>query len=302
MKIPQIDLLRQYKAMKDDIDGNVAEVFTSGAFVMGVPEGEGDFEYLQAFCLADYQSSGPEVCHQDTIWAASRPAREVFLESFEIDRHEVRVAQYRECVRAGACDIGALLFGDQRYNKAEWPVVNVTWNDASTYCKWRGKRLPTEAEWEKAARGSKSYRWPWGQLWRSGSANHGKLASQVMLEVKTLQVGQRILEAYEPDARDGHPYASEPGAMLWGNSPYGAADMAGNVAEWVQDYYSEHGYADLPLINPVRDAAKPLEKRRAVRGGSWNEPRLWSLTFMRFPRTSSSRWPDVGFRCASATP
>ena len=215
-----------------------------------------------------------------------------------IDRFEVTVAQYRECVRASGCDIGALLFGDQRYNKRDWPVVNVTWQDATEYCKWRGKRLPTEAEWEKAARGTRSSRWPWGPTWRSGSANHGQLVSQAMLSAKSINVGQRILESYEPDKSDGHAYAAPPGSMLWGDSPYGVADMAGNVSEWVHDYYSPEGYGDLPTINPIRDSPLKRDKRRATRGGSWMYPRLWSLTYSRHRHRASWRGPDLGFRCA----
>jgi formylglycine-generating enzyme required for sulfatase activity len=271
----------------------------SGAFTMGVPHGTDEADYIESVCIEDYRSSAAELCHQDHLWAASRPAREVHIEAFEIDRHEVRVSEYRQCVRAGGCDIGALLFGDQRYNKSDWPMVNVTWDDAQSYCRWRGKRLPTEAEWEKAARGSKNRRWPWGDRWRSGSANHGQLAADTVLVLKTIQSrGMPVLEAYEGDKSDGHPYAAEPGSMIWGDSPYGAADMAGNVREWVQDFYSEDGYEDLPAINPVRDSPRKSEKRRAVRGGSWTEPRLLSLSYIRFPRTATFRGRDLGFRCA----
>ncbi len=272
----------------------------SGAFVMGVATGEEEMGYFEKVCTEDYKSSASEICYLDTFGLAATPAREVHIRSFEIDRYEVRVSEYRECVRSGGCDIGALIFGDQRYNKIDWPVVNVNWDDARAYCKWQGKRLPTEAEWEKAARGSKSRRWPWGTVWRKGASNHGKLADEVILGLKTTQrTGFPVREEYEPDGNDGHAYASAPGEIIWGDSPYGVANMAGNVREWVQDYYSEEGYADLPVINPVRDTPHNAETRRAVRGGAWTMPRLLGLSYLRvLPQAGSKRNVDLGFRCA----
>lgn len=272
----------------------------SGAFSMGVPTGKDELDYVTKVCTEDYKTSATDICNEDSFGLGAIPAREVHIGEFEIDRHEVRVSEYRECVRAGGCDIGALLFGDQRYNKSDWPMVNVTWQDSREFCKWRGKRLPTEAEWEKAARGSTSRRWPWGSVWRSGSSNHGKLADQVVLVLKSAQRGGiPVREEYEPDKSDGHAYAASPGSMIWGDSAYGVADMAGNVREWVYDYYSEEGYVDLPAINPVRDSPHKSEKRRTVRGGAWTLPRLLGLSYLRvLPRPASRRNVDLGFRCA----
>jgi formylglycine-generating enzyme required for sulfatase activity len=271
-----------------------------GSFSMGVPTDKAELEYFDKICTEDYKYSASDLCSMDSFGLALIPARDVHIGSFEIDRHEVLVADYRECVRAGGCDIGALLFGDQRYNKNDWPMVNVTWDDANDYCKWQGKRLPTEAEWEKAARGSKSTRWPWGAAWRPGSANHGKLAAEVVLALKTIQSGGfPVHEEYEPDKSDGFAYAAPPGSMIWGDSSYGVADMAGNVREWVYDYYSEEGYVDLPEINPVRETPRKADKRRTVRGGAWTLPRLLGLSYLRvLPRESSRRNLDLGFRCA----
>ncbi len=272
----------------------------SGAFWMGASLGEDDMTYFTKVCIEDYKSSAPDLCHVDSFGIVSIPAREVHLGSFEIDRYEVRVSEYRECVRSGGCDIAALLFGDQRYNKSDWPIVNVSWDDATQYCKWQGKRLPTEAEWEKAARGSKSERWPWGSVWRKQASNHGRLADEVVLKLKTVQRnGIPVREEYVFDESDGHAFASAPGDIIWGDSPYGVANMAGNVREWVQDYYSEEGYEGLPLINPVRDSPRKSELRRTVRGGSWTMPRLLGLTYLRvLPQTPSRRNVDLGFRCA----
>ena len=86
--------------------------------------------------------------------------------------------------------------------------------------------------------------------------------------------------------------------MIWGESPYGAMDMAGNVSEWVFDYYSEAGYADLPSINPIRDTPLAMENRRVLRSGSWNQPRLLQLAYARRGEPPGFRAMDVGFRCA----
>ena len=273
----------------------------SGSFSMGVSTDKAELEYFDKVCTEDYKLSASEICTVDSSFQLGAiPAREVHVESFEIDRHEVRVSEYRKCVRGGGCDIGPLLFGDQRYNKSDWPVVNVTWNDAQEFCKWQGKRLPTEAEWEKAARGSKSTRWPWGNEWRAGSANHGKLSDEVLLLLRSAQRrGIAVHEEYEPDKSDGHAYAAVPGSMIWGDSAYGVANMAGNVREWVQDYYSEEGYVELSDINPVRDSPHKADNRRTVRGGAWTLPRLIGLSYLRvLPREPSRRNVDLGFRCA----
>ncbi len=271
---------------------------------MGVPLGKAEQAYFTKVCTEDYKSSASDLCDVDSFGITAIPEREVHISDFEIDRYEVRVSEYRECVRAGGCDIGALLFGDQRYNKNDWPMVNVTWDDSREFCKWRGKRLPTEAEWEKAARGGKGNRWPWGPVWRSGTSNHGKLADEVVLILKTAQLppqmqGVPVREEYEPDKSDGYAYAAPPGSMIWGDSEYGVADMAGNVREWVYDYYSEQGYVELPAINPVRDTPYKSDKRRTVRGGAWTLPRLLGLSYLRvLPRPASRRNVDLGFRCA----
>jgi formylglycine-generating enzyme required for sulfatase activity len=105
------------------------------------------------------------------------------------------------------------------------------------------------------------------------------------------------------DDRDGFAFLAAPGSLPWGRSPYGVDDMAGNVREWVTDYYAESGYADLPSINPVRNVAK-LDRTRVVRGGSWLTPRFLGLTFIKHGGTiqrglkERSRSIDVGFRCA----
>lgn len=273
-------------------------VVPSGAFQMGMPDAPEEMEYVMELCLSDFGSAAQLLCMPGRF-ASFVPSRQVHVEEFRIDRHETRVSEYRQCVRAGDCDIGPLLFGDQRYNKSEWPIVNVSWNDAVSYCAWRDKRLPTEAEWEKAARGPSSFRWPWGQTWRHGGSNHGRLASDIVVKITTIRDEWNL--EFVSDDSDGQSFAAEPGSMVWGASSYGAADMAGNVSEWVQDYYSEQGYGDLPTIDPVRDTPSH-GKRRVFRGGAWDEPRLYSLSYDRRFALPSSRLSTVGFRCAQGQP
>ncbi len=235
------------------------------------------------------------------VTAADSYHRRVYLSPFQIDRHEVSVAKYRACVAAGACNISSLVAGDTRYLKDAWPMVNVSWDDETTYCRWRGKRLPTEAEWEKAARGTKARRWTWGNQTRRRGANHGKLEATAVTLTRAY-VTNRPLPGGDyvtaPDASDGARYAVAPGAMVWSEGPYGTFDMSGNVAEWVQDYWSATGYKGLPKYNPARLISDPGTAWRVIRGGSWMLPKLFTRTYMRMNSRFLPRSEHVGFRCA----
>lgn len=224
--------------------------------------------------------------------------RRVYLSEFEIDRYEVTVSAYRKCVVAGHCNMAPLVAGDTRYLKDSWPMVNVNHQDASKYCAWRGKRLPTEAEWEKAARGTDGRRWTWGNQERKRGANHGKSEADAVLVTSSLRSRGRVSYAYAPDGTDGARYAVAPGTMVWSEGPYGTFDMSGNVAEWVEDYWSTDGYQDLGTHNPVRRVPAPGQRERVVRGGSWFVPKFYTRTYMRHRIPASIRSEDVGFRCA----
>lgn len=227
--------------------------------------------------------------------------RRVYLSPFDIDRYEVTVADYRACAAAGACNISPLVSGDTQYLKARWPMVNVTWDEARTYCRWRGKRLPTEAEWEKAARGTHAWRWTWGNQVRARGANHGKVDSSVVTLTRAYTGPQKLQGGYystAPDASDGARYAVPPGTMRWSEGPYGTFDMSGNVSEYVADYWSPNGYKGLPTYNPVRRLPQTGYAHRVIRGGSWMEPKLLTRTYMRSSNRGLPRSEHVGFRCA----
>jgi formylglycine-generating enzyme len=292
----------------------------SGTFVMGYPgpEDEDARAAAQTECKRAVGAGARHVCGEDEVllsraaeveylvpYLNAAPQRTVFLPAFDIDRFEVTVAEYRRCVAAGACDAGPVLQGDQRHHRDQRnPVVNVTWRESGDYCAWRGKRLPTEAEWEKAARGTDGRRWPWGNQDRPDGANHGKMDSGVLRRSRAAlswRPGLMRLDAFfelAPDETDGAAYAVPPATMRWSEGRYGTYDMAGNVAEWVADYFSSEGYRDMAMDSPERKVPDGADHRRVVRGGSWLDLPPSGHPYTRSAAAPSARSPLIGFRCA----
>ncbi len=211
-----------------------------------------------------------------------RPIHEVFLDGFWIDRTEISVAMYKKCQDEGDCEKIAKGFiaytGDYENN----PVNYADWGQARQYCEWAGRRLPSEAEWEKAARGTDMRTYPWGEGTDCGKAN--------FLGCNQFSFGPALVDDF-------------PG----GASPYGALQMAGNLAEWVADYYDPDFYQTSPQINPINNETGYT---RVVRGGSHlvlcNYPKKDCSADYRDLRvtTRHSVWPDniggnLGFRCAA---
>jgi eukaryotic-like serine/threonine-protein kinase len=196
--------------------------------------------------------------------ADATPAHIVQLEAFWIDQSEVTNAKYRGCIQAGGCPEPHDLrfYDDPTY--ADHPVVFVTWYAAQDYCRWAGKRLPTEAEWEKAARGEVGFSFPWGDEFDPGRLNAGQ-----QLE------GTAAVGSYPQGA-----------------SPYGALDMAGNVWEWVADWYAAY-----PGSSYRSDFYG--EKYKLVRGGSWNHPVEDAHSYHRDIAHPGRALAVVGFRCVS---
>jgi formylglycine-generating enzyme required for sulfatase activity len=271
----------------------------AGLFMMGPSQSE----LADMLSECEYQlRESAAFCRDDWHGNFALEQRLVYVDAFAIDRYEVTAAAYRRCANAGGCAVDPLIAGDERHIRDDLPIVNITWSEARDYCAWAGKRLPTEAEWEKAARGPEGYRWPWGNRYRVGRSNHGRGESSAMLYTHastpgTFAIGLRV--EFAPDDADGFAAAAPPGSMWWGESPYGVMDMSGNVSEWVQDYFSLSGYGDLPTFNPVRSVPHPQTgDQRVRRGGSWFEPQFFGRTYYRMVSDATDRHPHVGFRCA----
>jgi formylglycine-generating enzyme required for sulfatase activity len=210
---------------------------------------------------------------------SEKPLHSVKLDEFWIDKYEVTNADFAQFVEATGYQTDAEKEGlsktwrDAAEDEDNHPVVYVSWNDAVAYCQWLGKRLPTEAEWEKAARGTDGKIWPWGNDWDEDKVNC-------------------------KDAGPGHTTAV--GSYPDGTSPYGAEDMAGNVCEWVTDWYQWDYYqAALDHNNPQ---GPNQGASRVVRGGSWALPQRLTRCASRFGFLPWVRRDDLGFRCASSSP
>lgn len=201
----------------------------------------------------------------------NRPAHRVALPSFWIDQTEVPNEAYAKCVEAGACTHpgGAAnpFFDKAKY--AKHPVVYVSWNAADAYCRWAGRRLPTEAEWEKAARGTDGRNYPWGNN----------------------SPDERLVNF---DLGLGAPLPVD--RYTLGASPYGALNMAGNVREWVADWFHEFYYIVSPRENPQ---GPPSGDLKSLRGGSYLDGEFEIRVFNRFSHEPLSGGINRGFRCAS---
>jgi formylglycine-generating enzyme required for sulfatase activity len=195
-----------------------------------------------------------------------KPIHRVYLDAFYIDTYETTNALYERFARATGRPLPRY-WRDATANAPSQPVTGVTWDDADAYCTWAGKRLPTEAEWEKAARGTDSRTYPWGQHWDARRANSDHGAGK----------------------------AAAVGSYVDGASPYGAHDMAGNVWEWVADSYAEDYYRRSPSRNPPGPEPSTV---RVARGGSWSSVPVLLRTANRFSTRSDVRTLYIGFRCA----
>ncbi|HSB70803.1 MAG TPA: SUMF1/EgtB/PvdO family nonheme iron enzyme [Candidatus Methylomirabilis sp.] len=196
---------------------------------------------------------------------SERPRHQVALSAFYIDKFPVTNTRFKRFVGATG-HRGPQIWFTPRINKPDQPVVRVSWEDAQAYCRWAGKRLPTEAEWEKAARGTDGRRYPWGDKWDPTRAN----------------------------SNDGGPGKPTPvGSYPNGASPSGALDMAGNVWEWTSSLYHAYPYrADDGREDP--SSREP----RVGRGGSWfNLPWLLRVSY-RLINPPTNRYYNLGFRCA----
>ena len=225
-------------------------------------------------------------CVRDVV-ESEGPQRKVYVSPFSIDRVEITVAAWRVCVQAGACSPAPLALADGRFLRPNLPVTSVTWSEADRYCAWRGARLPTEAEWERAARGTDGRVWPWGNLLRPNAFNHGRFAAAD-------DAGGDFIALIRPDGSDGATFLAPVGAHPDGASPDGVLDLAGNVMEWTADYYRPESPQSSSTVNPRGPDAGAM---RSLRGGSWRQPPFFARTSYREAAAPETRSTEIGFRC-----
>jgi formylglycine-generating enzyme required for sulfatase activity len=250
-----------------------------GSFLMGVDKAVNvDIEKMSQRKKLRYLVSR-EAFHDEG------PAHNIIVDAFLIDKYETSNKKYAEFLKATGHPAPAY-WDDRKRNKAEQPVSGVNWYDANAFCSWANKRLPTEAEWEKAAKGPEGLKYPWGDKLDDTKANFGRK-----------QEFTANVDAY-PDGKSG----------------YGAYNMAGNVFEWVQDWYDPNYYkTNTNSINPTGpDEGVFLSatgtyvdriatgKKRVIRGGSWYAPALSVTNTHRFwnDPMNNSYGVGLGFRCA----
>jgi formylglycine-generating enzyme required for sulfatase activity len=214
------------------------------------------------------------------VSADEEPWHTVYLDAYWIDKTEVTNAQYRGCVEAGACEDPGC-WDDDRFNVPDQPVVCVSWFQALAYCQWAGARLPTEAEWEKAARGTDARIYPWGNTFDGSKLNFCD---------RNCENGYGVAS----DADDGHAWTAPVGSYPAGASPYGALDMAGNAWEWVADRYDDGYYSDSPRDNPPGPVSGEY---RVLRGGSWDLIWAWARCARRYAGEPDYGDDGIGFRC-----
>ncbi|MBE7536719.1 MAG: SUMF1/EgtB/PvdO family nonheme iron enzyme [Anaerolineales bacterium] len=219
-----------------------------------------------------------------------KPIHSVTLDAYFIDKYEVTNAAYKRCVDAGGCEppkqsssyTRTAYYSNPEFD--EYPIIYVDWNMANAYCEWRGARLPTEAEWEKAARGLDERTYPWGNTFDGTKLNFcDKNCS---------------FDWADKNVDDGYADTAPVGSYQDGVSPYGLFDMAGNVWEWVADWYDSDYYINSPASNPLGPSSG---QSRVLRGGSWG-------FYVNDVRSAGRGWvtPDyfefyIGFRCARGT-
>jgi formylglycine-generating enzyme required for sulfatase activity len=213
-----------------------------------------------------------------------RPEHQVTLDAYYIDQYEVSMTLYDKFLRDTNHDAPPTWDDEATTTVGDRPAVGMGWADAAAYCKWAGKRLPTEAEWEKAARGVDGRRYPWGHM-------------QPFVDIANYNRGVWVSEAVTLVAVSGgvEGMSVRHGLKEGGRSPYGLHHMAGNAAEWVADWYDREYYQTSPEKNPVGPTSGD---RKVIRGGSWAD--LPSAIRVTARMSAEPEFQDrtMGFRCA----
>ena len=234
------------------------------------------------------------------MYEAEVPQRTVDLPAFFLDRHEVTQEDYARFVAATGREAPSVdkdwatlyNWGDGKppAGLEQHPVVLVSFEDAEAYCQWAGKALPSEAQWEKAARGDDGRAYPWGSDWVSARLNSAQTWSAAPLEGNKAWLSWWE-STYKNELR-GRVVTTKPvGSYPEGASPYGALDMAGNVFEWTRDWYD--AYPGSTYQNPEFG-----EQFRVIRGGDWYLDTMYTRAAARLRNPPDHKVPTIGFRCA----
>jgi formylglycine-generating enzyme required for sulfatase activity len=256
------------------IDGMPMVFVPTGEFQMGSDEGEVD--YALELCK-QYDTN----CRRN-YFSVEQPPHTVVLDAFWIDKTEVTNSQYAACQAAGACDeLDCQVEAQEK--SSERPVVCVIWDQAAAYCAWAGARLPTEAEWEYAARGAEGRRYPWGDEFDGTLLNYCDANCTL----------RKRDEAFDDGYARTAPVGSYPAGASW----VGALDMAGNVWELVADWNAP--YSPERQVNP---AGPDSGQRRVARGGSWHTSPDHARSALRTHVGPDQSVDHAGFRCVQAVP
>jgi formylglycine-generating enzyme required for sulfatase activity len=226
--------------------------------------------------------------------APARPQATVWVQTFYMDTHEVTYGAYKACVQAGRCRKAGPTYRD--FDNPQQPINGVSWYDAKAYCEAQGKHLPTEAQWEKAARGTDGRLYPWGDA-------PATCERAVIMDARGRSCGQKQRSKTHADVGRPEPVGSRP------PNPYGLHDMSGNAWEWVADWFTPSWKAcgEACLGVEPKGPCEGLEPcaghtDKVVRGGSWFWPASYATTVYRRPHVPANRpvFHHFGFRCAAS--
>lgn len=213
-----------------------------------------------------------------------RPEHKVWLDSYYIDQYEVTMTLYAKFMEETKRRAPPLWDEDAVVSSGNRPAVGVTWEDADAYCRWAGKQLPTEAQWEKAARGTDGRRYPWGHM-------------QPFVDIANYNRGQWVSYpiTLQPVDSGVEGMSVRHGTTTGGRSPYGIFHMSGNAAEWMADWYDREYYQKSPERNPK---GPDSGEKKIIRGGSWADLPAGIRTTIRIAAEPDYRDLTVGLRCA----
>jgi formylglycine-generating enzyme required for sulfatase activity len=260
-------------------DGMVMVFVPEGEFLMGSTDRE--LQSVIEQCVKEGTERSDCKRHYDD----ELPQHRVYLDAYWIDQSEVSNGMYARCVAAGACDrpVNTSDYNNSKYR--DHPVVYVKWSQAQAYCKWAGRQLPSEAQWEKAARGTQTYIYPWGNNFDCAKGNFD---DEIIQDSYVIPGGAGC---------DGYDTTAPVNSFVNGASPYGVLNMAGNVWEWVADWYDEDFYTRSSTQNPSGPSSGEL---KVFKGGSWFDNE-------RKNRSPNRGWGSLsyagvydGFRCADS--